>query len=130
MYICRLLTFSKHLLYLQSTMSLLQHLPFLLVWSCSRFCITIKYFIYNTYLGYQWGWSDCCIFAFGLSSVWLKIQDWEKQNASQITTQLCGFVTIGSGTFLLHRTRDLGSKPADESPVIEAPHLRPNSSIV
>ncbi|VAI45713.1 unnamed protein product [Triticum turgidum subsp. durum] len=31
-------------------------------------------------------------------------QDWVSQSATQIATQLCGFVTIVAGTFLLHKT--------------------------
>lgn len=40
-----------------------------------------------------------CIFLF--------IQDWDRQNATQIMTEMCGFVTILSGTFLLHKTKDM-----------------------
>ncbi len=36
------------------------------------------------------------------------MQDWDQQSASQIITELCGFVTILSGTFLLHATKDMG----------------------
>jgi hypothetical protein len=36
------------------------------------------------------------------------MQDWDQQSASQIITELCGFVTILSGTFLLHATKDIG----------------------
>ncbi|KAF6140166.1 hypothetical protein GIB67_028972 [Kingdonia uniflora] len=36
--------------------------------------------------------------------------DWDTQDASQISTELCGFVTILSGTFLLHKTKDMGNK--------------------
>lgn len=36
------------------------------------------------------------------------VQDWDQQNAAQIVTELCGFVTILSGTFLLHATKDMG----------------------
>ncbi|KAJ0093774.1 hypothetical protein Patl1_26058 [Pistacia atlantica] len=68
----------------------------------------------------------------------IMFKDWDSQNASQIVTQLCGFVTIVSGTFLLHRTRDLESKPESksesksesETPGIAAPHPSPNSSNV
>lgn len=35
-------------------------------------------------------------------------QDWDSQNASQIVTEICGFITILSGTFLLHKTIDMG----------------------
>ncbi|XP_044498762.1 probable magnesium transporter NIPA2 [Mangifera indica] len=58
----------------------------------------------------------------------IMFKDWDSQNASQIVTQLCGFVTIVAGTFLLHRTRDLESKPADESLVVEPHHPTPNST--
>lgn len=36
------------------------------------------------------------------------VQDWDQQSATQIVTELCGFVTILSGTFLLHATKDMG----------------------
>lgn len=41
------------------------------------------------------------------------IQEWDSQNASQIATELCGFVTILSGTFLLHKTKDMGNENDD-----------------
>ncbi|THU70769.1 hypothetical protein C4D60_Mb08t28490 [Musa balbisiana] len=44
-------------------------------------------------------------------------QDWASQNASQIVTELCGFVTILSGTFLLHKTKDMGNS-MNKEPII------------
>eukprot|EP01018_Ginkgo_biloba_P035539 Gb_23785 [translate_table: standard] len=41
-----------------------------------------------------------------LASV-IMFKDWDRQNPSQIVTEMCGFVTILSGTFLLHKTKDL-----------------------
>ncbi|KAJ6884704.1 hypothetical protein NC652_031646 [Populus alba x Populus x berolinensis] len=41
-----------------------------------------------------------------LASV-IMFKDWDGQNASQIATEICGFVTILSGTFLLHKTKDM-----------------------
>ncbi|KAK3013681.1 hypothetical protein RJ639_009164 [Escallonia herrerae] len=38
----------------------------------------------------------------------IMFKDWDHQNATQIVTELCGFVTILSGTFLLHKTKDMG----------------------
>ncbi|KAG6486713.1 hypothetical protein ZIOFF_055292 [Zingiber officinale] len=38
----------------------------------------------------------------------IDIEDWDSQNASQIVTEICGFITILSGTFLLHKTMDTG----------------------
>lgn len=35
------------------------------------------------------------------------LQDWDRQNPTQIVTEMCGFVTILSGTFLLHKTKDM-----------------------
>ncbi|XAR62659.1 hypothetical protein NMG60_11017505 [Bertholletia excelsa] len=37
----------------------------------------------------------------------IMFKDWAGQNGTQITTELCGFVTILSGTFLLHKTKDM-----------------------
>ncbi|KAJ7980519.1 Protein of unknown function (DUF803) [Quillaja saponaria] len=51
----------------------------------------------------------------------IMFKDWDSQNASQIATQLCGFVTILSGTFLLHRTQDMGNNKPLESPVFSSP---------
>ncbi|KAI3695119.1 hypothetical protein L1987_78107 [Smallanthus sonchifolius] len=34
-------------------------------------------------------------------------KDWDRQNPTQIITEMCGFVTILSGTFLLHKTKDM-----------------------
>ncbi|XP_047340841.1 probable magnesium transporter NIPA4 [Impatiens glandulifera] len=42
-----------------------------------------------------------------LASV-IMFKDWDRQNPTQIVTEMCGFVTILSGTFLLHKTKDLG----------------------
>eukprot|EP00243_Klebsormidium_subtile_P002721 TRINITY_DN15517_c0_g1_i1.p1 TRINITY_DN15517_c0_g1~~TRINITY_DN15517_c0_g1_i1.p1 ORF type:complete len:373 (-),score=105.88 TRINITY_DN15517_c0_g1_i1:144-1262(-) len=42
-----------------------------------------------------------------LASV-IMFKDWSRQNAAQIVTELCGFVTILAGTFLLHSTKDMG----------------------
>ncbi|XP_008790226.2 probable magnesium transporter NIPA4 isoform X2 [Phoenix dactylifera] len=41
-----------------------------------------------------------------LASV-IMFKDWDRQNPTQIVTEMCGFVTILSGTFLLHRTKDM-----------------------
>ncbi|CAM8959878.1 unnamed protein product [Rhodiola kirilowii] len=37
----------------------------------------------------------------------IMFKDWDRQNPTQIVTEMCGFVTILSGTFLLHKTKDL-----------------------
>lgn len=51
----------------------------------------------------------------------IMFKDWDSQNASQIATELCGFVTILSGTFLLHKTKDMGNKPPEQSPASSTP---------
>lgn len=38
----------------------------------------------------------------------IMFKDWDGQNPTQIVTEMCGFVTILSGTFLLHKTKDMG----------------------
>lgn len=35
------------------------------------------------------------------------LQDWSGQSPTQIVTEMCGFVTILAGTFLLHKTKDM-----------------------
>lgn len=42
----------------------------------------------------------------------IMFKEWHCQSASQIVTELCSFVTIVSGTFLLHKMKDMGSAPA------------------
>ncbi|XP_076924204.1 putative magnesium transporter NIPA4 [Bidens hawaiensis] len=37
----------------------------------------------------------------------IMFKDWDGQDPTQIVTELCGFVTILSGTFLLHKTKDM-----------------------
>ncbi|MED6130780.1 hypothetical protein PIB30_003801 [Stylosanthes scabra] len=57
----------------------------------------------------------------------IMFKDWDSQSASQIATELCGFVTILSGTFLLHKTKDMGDKPVLPPPVFMTPdHTRSN----
>lgn len=41
-----------------------------------------------------------------LASV-IMFKDWDRQDPTQIVTELCGFVTILAGTFLLHKTKDM-----------------------
>ncbi|KAI4321179.1 hypothetical protein MLD38_034594 [Melastoma candidum] len=51
-----------------------------------------------------------------LASV-IMFKDWDHQNPTQIVTEMCGFVTILSGTFLLHKTKDMadGGSPLQSS---------------
>lgn len=60
--------------------------------------------------------------ALSLSRVLIRLsstQDWSSQDAAQIATELCGFVTILAGTFLLHKTKDMGSSaPSESEPVL------------
>ncbi|KAI4310774.1 hypothetical protein MLD38_035724 [Melastoma candidum] len=56
---------------------------------------------------------------FTILASMIMFKDWDSQNASQIVTELCGFVTILSGTFLLHKTKDMGNDPKPESPAYD-----------
>ncbi|XP_050239024.1 probable magnesium transporter NIPA2 isoform X1 [Quercus robur] len=56
----------------------------------------------------------------------IMFKDWDSQNASQIATELCGFVTILSGTFLLHKTKDMGN--ITPPPVFSSPSHRSSNS--
>ncbi|KAF3976359.1 hypothetical protein ACB098_02G105700 [Castanea mollissima] len=58
----------------------------------------------------------------------IMFKDWDSQNASQIATELCGFVTILSGTFLLHKTKDMGNITHMEPPVFSSPSHRSSNS--
>uniref|UniRef100_A0A7N2LYF7 Probable magnesium transporter n=1 Tax=Quercus lobata TaxID=97700 RepID=A0A7N2LYF7_QUELO len=58
----------------------------------------------------------------------IMFKDWDSQNASQIATELCGFVTILSGTFLLHKTKDMGNITPMEPPVFSSPSHRSSNS--
>ncbi|XP_065637876.1 probable magnesium transporter NIPA2 isoform X1 [Quercus suber] len=58
----------------------------------------------------------------------IMFKDWDSQNASQIATELCGFVTILSGTFLLHKTKDMGNIKPMEPPVFSSPSHRSSNS--
>ncbi|KAD7478066.1 hypothetical protein R6Q59_026428 [Mikania micrantha] len=53
----------------------------------------------------------------------IMFKNWDHQNASQIITELCGFVTIFSGTFLLHKTKDMAT-PTTESPKLSTSSTR------
>ncbi|XP_047150190.1 probable magnesium transporter NIPA1 isoform X2 [Vigna umbellata] len=57
----------------------------------------------------------------------MMFKEWDTQDASQIATEVCGFVTILSGTFLLHKTKDMGNKPI-QTPVFTAPEHEDNST--
>ncbi|KAL3625654.1 hypothetical protein CASFOL_030508 [Castilleja foliolosa] len=41
-----------------------------------------------------------------LASV-IMFKDWDRQSPTQIVTEMCGFIIILSGTFLLHKTNDM-----------------------
>lgn len=69
------------------------------------------------------------VFVYQLLAYWtssdfrlyITFQEWDNQNVSQIVSQLCGFVTILCGTFLLHKTKDMGRPPQPPSPVFQSP---------
>ncbi|VFQ79258.1 unnamed protein product [Cuscuta campestris] len=56
-----------------------------------------------------------------LASV-IMFKEWDHNDATQIVTELCGFMTILCGTFLLHKTKDMGgARGGAHSPVTESP---------
>ncbi|KAJ6777073.1 hypothetical protein OIU74_001114 [Salix koriyanagi] len=58
----------------------------------------------------------------------IMFKDWNSQNASQIVTEVCGFITILSGTFLLHRTKDMGNAPISKSSPETPVSIKENST--
>lgn len=48
----------------------------------------------------------------------IMFKEWASQDAAQIISELCGFVTIISGTFLLHKTKDMGNDITTTEPTI------------
>lgn len=47
----------------------------------------------------------------------IMFKDWDSQNAQYIVSEVCGFVTILCGTFLLHKTKDMGNSPPTTDPM-------------
>ncbi|XP_028792333.1 probable magnesium transporter NIPA4 [Neltuma alba] len=47
----------------------------------------------------------------------IMFKDWDRQSPTQVVTEMCGFVTILSGTFLLHKTKDMGDGSPTTLPV-------------
>ncbi|KAL8162916.1 hypothetical protein V2J09_014405 [Rumex salicifolius] len=62
--------------------------------------------------------------SFTILASMIMFKDWDNQNGSQIATELCGFVTILSGTFLLHKTKDMGNNSRTSTP-----YATPNSTV-
>ncbi|CDP17147.1 unnamed protein product [Coffea canephora] len=62
----------------------------------------------------------------------IMFKDWDSQNASQIVSEVCGFVTILSGTFLLHKTKDMGGVSSTSNTTVPSPVFlasRQNSAV-
>ncbi|XP_074275036.1 putative magnesium transporter NIPA4 [Silene latifolia] len=60
-----------------------------------------------------------------LASV-IMFKDWDRQSPTQIVTEMCGFVTILAGTFLLHKTKDLSDGLSSSLPVKMSKHMGEN----
>ncbi|KAK1300514.1 hypothetical protein QJS10_CPB13g00668 [Acorus calamus] len=50
-------------------------------------------------------------------------KDWDRQSPTQIVTEMCGFVTILSGTFLLHKTKDMSDSISTSLPMRLPKHV-------
>ncbi|RVW96564.1 putative magnesium transporter NIPA7 [Vitis vinifera] len=48
-----------------------------------------------------------------ISASAIMFKDWSGQNASSIASEICGFITVLSGTIILHATRE--QEPATAS---------------
>ncbi|KAK8987919.1 hypothetical protein V6N11_065524 [Hibiscus sabdariffa] len=82
----------------------------------------------NQFKYYQtWIFTAIVIFCCLLQINYLN-KDWDSQGGTEITTELCGFVTILSGTFLLHKTKDMGKSASGRLPVYTSPDPIPISS--
>ncbi|CAO2145899.1 unnamed protein product [Urochloa humidicola] len=56
----------------------------------------------------------------------IMFKDWDHQNPTQIVTEMCGFLTILSGTFLLHKTKDMADSPGQSSSTRRQKHTSQN----
>ncbi|KAL4272425.1 hypothetical protein GQ457_13G029470 [Hibiscus cannabinus] len=54
---------------------------------------------------------------FTIIASMIMFKDWDSQGGTEITTELCGFITILAGTFLLHKTKDMGKSSSNTLPV-------------
>ncbi|KAJ4968947.1 hypothetical protein NE237_015648 [Protea cynaroides] len=64
--------------------------------------------------------------SFTILASMIMFKDWDTQNGSQIATELCGFLTILSGTFLLHKTQDMGNEVSPQSSIFASPMTEPS----
>ncbi|RLM70277.1 uncharacterized protein C2845_PM17G04200 [Panicum miliaceum] len=56
----------------------------------------------------------------------IMFKDWDHQNPTQIVTEMCGFLTILSGTFLLHKTKDMTDSPGQSFSTERLKHASQN----
>ncbi|KAG2556367.1 hypothetical protein PVAP13_8NG077000 [Panicum virgatum] len=61
-----------------------------------------------------------------ISGLFVAVQDWDHQNPTQIVTEMCGFLTILSGTFLLHKTKDMADSPGQSFSTERLKHASQN----
>ncbi|XP_010450158.1 PREDICTED: probable magnesium transporter NIPA2 isoform X1 [Camelina sativa] len=62
---------------------------------------------------------------FTIIASMIMFKDWASQSGLQIATELCGFVTILSGTFLLHKTKDMGNSTSLRGSTTHSPRDTP-----
>ncbi|CAN8258323.1 unnamed protein product [Cochlearia groenlandica] len=62
---------------------------------------------------------------FTIIASMIMFKDWASQSGLKIATQLCGFVTILSGTFLLHKTKDMGNSGSSRASSVSVPRENP-----
>lgn len=65
--------------------------------------------VFQAFLGSVICLSGKLVKSSGYNSDSVVTQDWAGQNGTQIVTEMCGFITILGGTFLLHKTKDMAA---------------------
>ncbi|XP_031480412.1 probable magnesium transporter NIPA3 isoform X2 [Nymphaea colorata] len=58
--------------------------------------------------------------SFTILASMIMFKDWAGQQASQIATTLCGFMTILSGIFILHKTKDMLESVPSSPAILES----------
>ncbi|KAK8943505.1 hypothetical protein KSP40_PGU000619 [Platanthera guangdongensis] len=61
---------------------------------------------------------------FTILATMIMFKEWDSQDATQIISEICGFFTILSGTFLLQMTKDLCCSNNSEQPILSETELQ------
>ncbi|KAK8923638.1 hypothetical protein KSP39_PZI019223 [Platanthera zijinensis] len=61
---------------------------------------------------------------FTILATMIMFKEWDSQDATQIISEICGFFTILSGTFLLQMTKDFCGSNSSEQPILSETELQ------